>query len=290
MRKDGGRVSTMPATQEDLAFAGAARIAELVRAKEVSPSELVELYLERISRIDPELNAYRVVLGEQARADAKRAEERLAAGEEAPLLGVPVAIKDNVDYAGEVTTQGTAAYGEPASGGQRGRAPAARRGRRDPRQDQPARARHLRLHREPHLGRHAESVGPLANSRRLEWGKRRRGRRRPVRDRPRHGWRRFDSLPGRQLRPLRIEAAAQPRLPLTRSRALARPLGLRLRQQDRDGHGALPRCGERSREGRLRDAAALRASPGRSRANPARASCGSRARPRRSSRCPRRPR
>jgi amidase len=107
-------VSVMPATEEDPAFAGAARIAELVRAKEVSPGELVELYLERIARIDPKLNAYRVVLGERARADAKRAEERLAAGEEAPLLGVPVAIKDNVDYAGEVTTHGTAAYGEPA--------------------------------------------------------------------------------------------------------------------------------------------------------------------------------
>ena len=51
---------------------------------------------------------------EQAFADAKRAEERLASGEHAPLLGVPVAIKDNVDYAGEVTTHGTAAYGEPA--------------------------------------------------------------------------------------------------------------------------------------------------------------------------------
>ena len=50
----------------------------MVRAREVSPSELVELYLERISRIEPKLNAYRVVLGEQARADAKRAEERLA--------------------------------------------------------------------------------------------------------------------------------------------------------------------------------------------------------------------
>jgi amidase len=108
-------VSVMPATQEDLAFAGAARLAELVRATEVTPTELVELYLERISRIDPELNAYRVVLGEQARADAKRAEERLAAGDEAPLLGVPVAVKDNVDYTGEVTTHGTAAYGEPAT-------------------------------------------------------------------------------------------------------------------------------------------------------------------------------
>jgi amidase len=86
----------------------------MVRAKEISPTELVDLYLGRISRIDPQLNAFRVVLGEQARADATGAEERLAAGDEAPLLGVPVAIKDNVDYAGEVTTHGTAAYGEPA--------------------------------------------------------------------------------------------------------------------------------------------------------------------------------
>ena len=100
---------------EDLAFAGAARLAEMVRAGEVSPSELVELYLGRIAALDPGLNAYRVVLADQARADAKRAEERLAKGDDAPLLGVPVAIKDNIDYAGEVTTHGTAAYGEPAS-------------------------------------------------------------------------------------------------------------------------------------------------------------------------------
>jgi amidase len=104
----------MGSVDDQLAFAGAARLAELVRSKEVSPTELVDLYLERISLIDPKLNAYRVALGEQSHADAKRAEERLAAGEEAPLLGVPVAIKDNVDYAGEVTTHGTAAYGEPA--------------------------------------------------------------------------------------------------------------------------------------------------------------------------------
>jgi amidase len=100
---------------DDVAFAGAARIAEMVRAKQVSPTELVDLYLERIERIDPQLNAFRVVLAEGARADAKRAEERLAAGEEAPLLGVPVAIKDNLDYAGEVTAHGTAAYGEAAA-------------------------------------------------------------------------------------------------------------------------------------------------------------------------------
>jgi amidase len=100
---------------DDVAYAGAARIAEMVRAKEASPSELVELYLERIAALEPKLNAYRVVLSEGARADAKQAEERLAKGDDAPLLGVPVAIKDNVDYAGEVTTHGTAAYGEPAA-------------------------------------------------------------------------------------------------------------------------------------------------------------------------------
>jgi amidase len=100
---------------DDVAFAGAARIAEMVRAKEVSPTELVELYLDRIAALEPKLNAYRVVLADGARADAKRAEQRLAGGDEAPLLGVPVAVKDNVDYAGEVTTHGTAAYGEPAT-------------------------------------------------------------------------------------------------------------------------------------------------------------------------------
>ncbi len=108
-------MSVMPSVDDEVAFAGAARIAELVRAGEVSPSELVELYLERIAALEPKLNAYRVVLADGARADAKRAEERLAAGDDAPLLGVPVAIKDNVDYAGEVTTHGTAAYGEPAT-------------------------------------------------------------------------------------------------------------------------------------------------------------------------------
>jgi amidase len=108
-------MSASLATEEEVSFAGAARIAEMVRAKEVSPTELVDLYLARIARIDPKLNAYRVVLGEQAHEDAKRAEERLADGDDAPLLGVPVAIKDNVDYAGEVTTHGTAAYGDPAT-------------------------------------------------------------------------------------------------------------------------------------------------------------------------------
>jgi amidase len=99
----------------DVAFAGAARQAEMVLAKEVSPRELVELYLERIERIDPGLNAYRTVFAERALAEADEAAKRLQSSDEAPLLGVAVAIKDNVDYAGEITAHGTAAYGAPAA-------------------------------------------------------------------------------------------------------------------------------------------------------------------------------
>jgi amidase len=94
----------------DLAFAGPARQAELVRSKEVSAKELVELYLERIERIDPEVNAYRVVLAERALIEAEQADQRRKAGEDRPLLGVPLAVKDNVDVAGELTTHGTSAH------------------------------------------------------------------------------------------------------------------------------------------------------------------------------------
>ena len=98
----------------ELAFAGIARQAELLRAGEVSSRELVELYLGRIERIDPDVNAYRVVMAERALAGADEADRRIAAGEAAPLLGVPIAVKDNVDVEGELTTLGTRAHGPPA--------------------------------------------------------------------------------------------------------------------------------------------------------------------------------
>lgn len=101
-------------TAEDLAFAGVARQGELLGAGEVTPRELVELYLERIERINPKLNAFVSVRAEAALAEADAALERLRAGESGPLLGIPVAVKDNVDVAGEVTGHGTAANETPA--------------------------------------------------------------------------------------------------------------------------------------------------------------------------------
>jgi amidase len=98
---------------DDLAFAGAAQQAELVRAGQVSPTELVQGALDRIERLDPQLNAFRVVLAERALAEAQQAEARLRGGDERPLLGVPIALKDGHDLAGEMTTHGTDAFPEP---------------------------------------------------------------------------------------------------------------------------------------------------------------------------------
>jgi amidase len=99
---------------DELAFAGAAKQAEMVRGGEVSPTELVRMHLERIARLDPQLNVFRVVLAERALLEAEQAEARLKAGEERPLLGVPIALKDNHDLAGELTCHGTDAFPEPA--------------------------------------------------------------------------------------------------------------------------------------------------------------------------------
>jgi amidase len=101
----------------DLAYAGIAKQAELIASGEVSSRELVDVYLERIERLNPALNAFRIVFEERARMEADQADARLRAGSspaERPLLGVPIAVKDEFDVAGEVTTFGTNAYGEPA--------------------------------------------------------------------------------------------------------------------------------------------------------------------------------
>jgi amidase len=97
-----------------LAFAGPDRQLELMRRGEVSSVQLTEIYLERIARLDPVLNAYRIVFADRALAEARQADGRRGAGDDRPLLGVPVAIKDDTHVAGEVTAFGTNATDGPA--------------------------------------------------------------------------------------------------------------------------------------------------------------------------------
>ncbi len=82
--------------------------AERLAAGEVSSVALVERSLERAEQLQPLLQPFRVILAEQAYAEAVQADERLAAGERAPLLGVPFAIKDDVDLEGQPTAFGCA--------------------------------------------------------------------------------------------------------------------------------------------------------------------------------------
>jgi amidase len=91
---------------DELAFAPALELAAQARAREVSPVELAELYLERIDRLDPQLNAYVTVDADGALAAARVAE---SAGSDAPFHGVPISIKDLNETAGLRTTYSTKA-------------------------------------------------------------------------------------------------------------------------------------------------------------------------------------
>jgi amidase len=85
----------------------------MLRAGEASSRELVEASLERAEGAQSTLNAFRVIRSEDALAEAEEADRRLSADENAPLLGVPVAIKDDVDLAGHTTPFGCGG-GRPA--------------------------------------------------------------------------------------------------------------------------------------------------------------------------------
>ncbi len=100
--------------RSDLAFAGLDEHLRLLGAGEVSSEELTELFLGRIERHDPTLNAFRVVFGEMARAEAAQADARRRSGGQRPLLGIPLAIKDDTDIQGHVTAMGSCAVEEPA--------------------------------------------------------------------------------------------------------------------------------------------------------------------------------
>ncbi|MBX3001490.1 MAG: Asp-tRNA(Asn)/Glu-tRNA(Gln) amidotransferase subunit GatA [Caldilineaceae bacterium] len=78
-----------------------------LRAGDFSALELTDALLDRISALDGELSAFLTVTADRARASAAAADQRRAAGEDAPLLGVPLAIKDVLVTEGIETTAGS---------------------------------------------------------------------------------------------------------------------------------------------------------------------------------------
>jgi amidase len=89
--------------------------AELIASGEVGSVELLDATIERIEASRETLNAFRIVRPEAARAEAEAADRSVAAGERLPLLGVPIAVKDDMDLAGEPTAFGCPGEFEPKS-------------------------------------------------------------------------------------------------------------------------------------------------------------------------------
>lgn len=92
----------------DLAFEAAVDQAKLVRRGEVSPVELVEMYLRRTEKLDDELNAFVTLAPDEALDAARAAEQKVGRGDDVPpFLGVPIAIKDLAETKGMRTTFST---------------------------------------------------------------------------------------------------------------------------------------------------------------------------------------
>lgn len=87
-------------------FSTATAMLQALRAREISAAELLELHLKRIERHNPALNAIIIKDYERARTAAAEADAARARGDDRPLLGLPLTIKDALDVAGLPTTCG----------------------------------------------------------------------------------------------------------------------------------------------------------------------------------------
>jgi Asp-tRNA(Asn)/Glu-tRNA(Gln) amidotransferase A subunit family amidase len=100
----------MSSIDNDLCFLPATELAARIRRRDLSPVEVVKAYLGRIENRNPSINAYTLVLPDQALAAAREAETTVMSGRPlGPLHGVPVAIKDLDDFAGVPTSMGSLA-------------------------------------------------------------------------------------------------------------------------------------------------------------------------------------
>jgi amidase len=101
------------AVSQDLTDQTAIEIANLIRTRAVSPVEATRFFLERIERINPQLNAFVSVTADKALTRAREAEQRVMTADTTalgPFHGVPIAIKELANVAGERSTGASPAF------------------------------------------------------------------------------------------------------------------------------------------------------------------------------------
>jgi len=97
----------LPASERDIAFAPLTQLSRWMEARKLSSARLTRIYLERLARFDSRLRCTITLTHELALAQAKKADEEIAAGRyRGPLHGIPWGAKDLVDTAGIPTTYG----------------------------------------------------------------------------------------------------------------------------------------------------------------------------------------
>ena len=88
-------------------------LSALIKSREVSPVEVVEAYLDRISSVDPKINTYLTVCGEEALRAARESEEELVRGRYRGVMhGIPVGVKDQIFTKGIRTTGGSPVFSD----------------------------------------------------------------------------------------------------------------------------------------------------------------------------------
>ena len=96
---------------QELAFSSAIDLIKLIKTKQISPTELLELYFERINKLNPKLNSYINLTYSKAIEEAKIAEKSIIDKETlGPLHGLPIAIKDTQMTKGVLTTMGSVIF------------------------------------------------------------------------------------------------------------------------------------------------------------------------------------
>ncbi len=106
-----GATVRVAAQTSDLTEISIAEVGRRIAARTLSPVDLTRAYLARIEALNPRVNAYITVLADEALAQARALEAELAAGRNrGPLHGIPIALKDNIDTAGILTSAASEVY------------------------------------------------------------------------------------------------------------------------------------------------------------------------------------